>query len=124
MGGLFSTNRATEADWEQQRAWQAQATPEPPLVPPEVDENAGIYAFFLDPVKVVPHRDGTCLVAYAGKYDRDYPDEPNPWEVKARDAHEFLLRAVGAEDPEKDGGDVHPRIVKLVFLQIDGYHRD
>jgi hypothetical protein len=106
MGGLFSNMQPTKADRELERKWKAQAAtrgPTPPLVPLEADQGAGIYAMFMEPVQVVPHRDGTCLVAYGGKDERNFPDEPSPYEVRARDAHEFLVAA---------GGKMHPQIVK------------
>ncbi|CEN59986.1 hypothetical protein ASPCAL02427 [Aspergillus calidoustus] len=116
MGGLFSGMQAIEDARELRRKWQAQAAARgstPPLVPPEADQGAGIHALFMEPVQVVPHRDGTCLVAYAGKHHCDFPDEPNPYEVRARDAHEFLLEAAG--------GAQHPRIVKYLGPLTPGF---
>jgi hypothetical protein len=118
MGGILSRllglpqiTDADRAEWERQRQWE-EAHPPPPLVPPEADEGAaGICAWFADLVKVILHKDRSCLVTYAGEEHRDLPGEPNPYEVNARDVNEFLLRAVGVQDPEENGGLAHPWIV-------------
>ncbi|CEL08600.1 hypothetical protein ASPCAL11748 [Aspergillus calidoustus] len=89
-----------------------EAHPPLPLVLLEADEGAGVYAWLIEPMKVVPHKDGTCLVAYARHEDHDYLGEPNLYNVNARDVHEFLLWAVGVENPEEEGGEVYPQIVK------------
>ncbi|KAL3440460.1 hypothetical protein BJX65DRAFT_290401 [Aspergillus insuetus] len=128
MGGILSRllglpqiTDADRAEWERQRQWE-ESHPAPPLVPPEADEGAaGIYAWFADHVKVVLHKDRSCLVAYAGEEHRDLPGEPNPYEVNARDVNEFLLRAVGVQDPAENGGLVHPWIVKYLGRLTPGF---
>ncbi|KAL2861840.1 hypothetical protein BJX68DRAFT_260644 [Aspergillus pseudodeflectus] len=72
-------------------------------------------------MKVVPHKDGTCLVAYARHEDHDYLGEPNLYKVNARDVHEFLLWAVGVENPEEEGGEVYPQIVKYLGRLKPGF---
>jgi hypothetical protein len=121
MGALFSTPQLTEEDQkriEEDLAWR-KAHPELPCVPPEADESAPCYAGFLDQVRVVPHKDGTCLVAYAGQQVRCLGWwEPNPFDLRGVEVNEYILRAVGIENPAKAGGQAHPRIVKWVSFQI------
>jgi hypothetical protein len=117
MGALFSIPQLTEEEkkrMEENIAW-SKAHPEIPRVPPEADESAPWYASFLDQVRVVPHKDGTCLVAYAGQEVRCVGWwEPNPFDLRGVEVHEYILKAVGVENPEEVGGEAHPRIVKLV----------
>jgi hypothetical protein len=118
MGTLFSIPQLTEEEQkkrlEEDNAW-SKAHLELPRVPPEADESAPCYASFLDQVRVVPHKDGSCLVAYAGKEVRCVGWwEPNPFDLRGVEVHEYILRAVGVKNPAELGVQVHPRIVKWV----------
>ncbi|KAL2831354.1 hypothetical protein BJY01DRAFT_226648 [Aspergillus pseudoustus] len=98
MGAFLSTNWAVEADYEaveKQLAWRRE---HPPLsqIPLEADESAPLYTDFINQVRVMPHKDGSCLVPFAGMEIRGTSDwEPNLFEARAAQANEYLLEAVG-----------------------------
>ncbi|KAL3444546.1 hypothetical protein BJX65DRAFT_310736 [Aspergillus insuetus] len=124
MGALFSIPQPTEEEKKRMEEIIARSKAHPalPRVPPEADESGPEYASFLEQVRVVPHKDGTCLVAYAGKEVRCVGWwEPNPFDLRGVEVHEYILKAVGVENPMETGGQVHPRIVKYLGQLTPGY---